>query len=109
VGSSLANAGGPPISAYLLLQKAPPVVFTGTVTLFFFCVNWLKVPGYLGAGILDVDRLLGIAWVLPLIPVVVAFSRWLITVINPALFERLIMALLVISALWLLGLDSVVR
>ena len=66
--SALANVGGPPISAYLLLQKLEPTAFVGTLTLFFFIINLIKLPGFLGAGVIDIPTLVRIAWVTPLIP-----------------------------------------
>lgn len=102
VGSALANTGGPPITAYLLLQKVRPSVFVGTVTLFFFIVNLLKVPGYLIGGILDGQALLGVIWVLPLIPLGVWIGYRVVNWIDPRIFERLMVVLLVISAILLL-------
>ncbi len=42
--STLANAGGPPIAIYLLLQKLPPIEFNASSVLFFAILNWIKVP-----------------------------------------------------------------
>jgi len=100
--SALANAGGPPITAYLLLNRMPPKPFIGTITLFFFVVNWLKVPGYLGAGLVDGDLFMSVVWMLPIIPMGVWLGRWIIGWINPLIFERAMMILLVISAVLLL-------
>lgn len=94
--SALANAGGPPITSYLLLQKLEPAVFVGTSTLFFAIVNLLKLPAFLGAGVIDLPRLAGVLWALALIPVGVWIGRGVITRMNRRVFEWLIF----VSLLW---------
>ncbi len=44
--SALAHTGGPPVSIYLLLQDVTPRVFIATSAIFFFLLNWIKVPYY---------------------------------------------------------------
>ncbi|MDX1991668.1 MAG: sulfite exporter TauE/SafE family protein [bacterium] len=102
--STLANVGGPPITAYLLLQEVSPRVFIGTVTLFFTIVNLLKVPGYLllGRDVFDINAFLSIAWVIPLIPVGVWLGRKIIGWLNPKVFEWVMLAFLLYSGLSLL-------
>src|SRR5690606_5272703 len=92
--SALANLGGPPITAYLLLQKLEPTAFVATQTLFFFVVNLLKVPGYLSESIIDIPLLISILWVTPLIPIGVWIGRWAIGKVNRLWFERVMMVLL---------------
>lgn len=101
-GSGLANSGAPPFTAYMLLQEMPPVPFIGTATLFFFIVNLLKVPGYLQAGIIDLPRLWGTAWVIPLVPVGAWLGRWLIQRLDPRIFEWLMILLLIVVSGYLL-------
>ncbi len=100
--STLAHTGGPPIAIYLLLQEMSPRAFVATTAFYFFLLNWLKVPYYLYAGILHVEQLLEMLWLLPLIPVGVLLGRWLSVRINKATFDRVILVLLVISALLLI-------
>jgi len=100
--SALANLGGPPITAYLLLQKLEPTAFVATQTLFFFVVNLLKVPGYLSESIIDIPLLISILWVTPLIPIGVWIGRWAIGKVNRLWFERVMMVLLFWSSLTLL-------
>ncbi len=99
--SALANLGGPPITAYLLLQKLQPVAFIGTLTLFFAIVNVLKLPGFLAADIIDLPQLVRIAWVIPVIPLGVWFGRRIIDRLPRVLFERFMMGLLLVAALLL--------
>lgn len=102
--STLASVGGPPVTAFLLLQKPTPSVFVGTVTLFFFIVNLLKVPLYLllGQDVLDVQAVLGILWVLPIIPLGVWLGRRIVLWLDPRVFEWIMIALLLYSGLTLL-------
>ncbi len=102
VASALANVGGPPITAYMLLQKVPPLAFVGTNTLFFFVVNLIKVPGFLMADIINIELLISIAWSLPLIPSGVWIGRRVIGWINPRLFDAAMIVLLTLAGLTLL-------
>jgi len=102
-GSTLANVGAPPFTAYLLLQpKMTPRRFVGTTTLFFAVMNVTKLPGYIYIGIFDLERLLGIAWVFALIPPAVLIARYLIDRINERVFEWLMMIPLCALSLYLL-------
>ena len=101
--SALANAGGPPVTAYLLLQKMPPLAFVGTQTLFFATINTLKLPGFLSAQVIDLPRLLSVLWALPIIPLGVWLGKQIITRLNQRTFERLMLVLLVYAGLTLLA------
>ncbi len=93
-GSALANVGGPPFTAYMLLQKIDPTPFIGTATLFFAIVNFLKLPAYLAADVIDMNKMFSLAWVLPIIPLGVWLGRKLIENMNPRTFEWIMLALL---------------
>ncbi len=102
-GSTLANVGAPPFTAYMLLQpQMTPRRFIGTTTLFFAAMNLTKLPGFVAIGIFDFDRLLSIAWVFALIPPAVLVARRLIDRIDQRLFEWLMMAPLCVLSLYLL-------
>lgn len=104
LGSALSNTGGPPMTAYLLLQKQTPSAFVGTLTFFFLVVNWLKVPGYIAGGVFDDLYIVqGVWWALLLIPVVVIGCRPIIHRVNRDLFDWFITALLFWAALSLLS------
>jgi uncharacterized protein len=102
--SALANAGAVPFTAYMLLQDVSPADFIGTTTLYFALVNALKIPGYVATGLLDLHRLLSIAWAIPLIPLGVWLGRWLVNHMNKAGFERIMLVVLFVTALVLLFL-----
>jgi hypothetical protein len=101
-GSALANTGSPPFTAYMLLQRVSPKVFIGTTTLFFAILNLAKVPGYLRENILDIDQMVGIIWVLPIIPIGTWVGRKIIDRINPRVFEWLMILLLLWASVMLL-------
>ena len=100
--SSLANAGGPPVTAYLLLQKIRPTAFVGTLALFFAIINVIKLPGFLATGILDVHLLGRVVWALPVIPFGVWVGRQGVGRMDPRFFDGLMTILLLLAGLFLL-------
>jgi len=102
-GSTLANVGAPPFTAYMLLQpQMTPRRFIGTPTLFFAVMNLTKLPAFLHIGIFDGQLLLQNAWVFLLIPPAVFSARRLIDHINQQAFEWLMMIPLFLLSLYLL-------
>lgn len=100
--SALAHTGGPPVSIYLLMQKVTPAVFIATSALFFFILNWIKVPFYYYAQLFDIEQLRRIVWILWLVPLGVFIGRWIAYRINRQTFENIIVGLLIINALLLI-------
>lgn len=100
--SALANNGGPPVTAYLLLNRPQPLVFIGTITLFFTAVNLMKLPLYLATSVIDLDLLLSVALIFPVIPFGVWAGRWIVERIDQRVFEWLMIVLLVIASVILL-------
>ena len=101
VASGMFNSGGPPFSSYLLLQKLNARPFIATSAIFFALLNLIKVPGFLYTGILNVSLLLSLWWVFPFIPVGIWVARKTLTRVSPAVFEWIIVILLIFSSLWL--------
>jgi uncharacterized membrane protein YfcA len=100
--STLAHAGGPSITIYLLMQDLEPGVFVATSVLFFAALNWIKVPYYLYAGLIDFAMLLKLVWLAPLIPLGVWLGKRLVERINKVWFDRVIIVLLLITGVLLL-------
>ena len=100
--SALAHTGGPPISIYLLMQKVTPAVFIATSALFFFILNWIKVPYYFYAQLFDFQQLRQIVWLLWLVPLGVWVGRRLAYRLNRETFEKIIVGLLIVNALLLI-------
>jgi uncharacterized membrane protein YfcA len=55
--SFVCHAGSPPFNAYLIPMKLPPMVFTGTMAVFFFVVNLSKWIPYAWLGLIDMRNL----------------------------------------------------
>lgn len=100
--SALAHTGGPPISIYLLMRRIPARTFNATSALFFAILNWIKVPYYFYANLFDFQRLLGMIWLLPLLPLGVWAGKRLSDRISRESFEKVITVLLVFIALFLI-------
>jgi uncharacterized membrane protein YfcA len=88
--SFVAHAGGPPVNAYVLPMKLPPLVFTATMSVFFFVVNLSKWVPYAWLGLLDMRNMSTSAALLPLAPIGVMVGVRLAHRIQPTLFYRLI-------------------
>ncbi|HTV00872.1 MAG TPA: sulfite exporter TauE/SafE family protein [Luteitalea sp.] len=103
ISSGMLNAGGPPITSYLLLQPITPIVFMGTNTIFFAIVNLLKVPGSLAAGVVTGKAL---AWSLafcPLVAIGVFLGRYFIARVDAKMFDRIMTAILIFACGWLIA------
>jgi hypothetical protein len=102
VTSTIAHAGGPPVAIYLLLTRTTSRHYVATSALFFAVVNWLKVPGYVGAGVFDAELTLRLAPTALLIPPGILIGRSAIRRISQQAFDRFILASLVGGAILLL-------
>ncbi len=92
--SALANAGAPPITAYLLLRRFQPVPFIATTVVFFLVVNLLKLPMFLATGVLHAGEIVSLLWALPLIPLGVWLGKTFLERIDARKFEWVMLALL---------------
>lgn len=90
--SFVSHAGGPPISAYVIPMRLPPLVFTATMAAFFFVINLSKWAPYAWLGLLDLRNLATSMALLPLAPVGVWAGVRLAHRIQPKLFYRLVYA-----------------
>lgn len=98
----VANAAGPVMSMYFLAARFPVKAFLGTAAWFFAVVNIGKVPFAAALGLFSLDSL----WIdLLLVPGVflgALIGRLIAGRISQQLFERFVIALTVIGALYLL-------
>lgn len=97
----VANAGGPPMSLYLLAAKYDKWRFLGTTSWFFFAVNVTKLPVSIGLGIVRPGSLLMAAMLAPLVLVGTWIGRIAIKRIDQLTFERLVTVFVAISAVYL--------
>ena len=87
--SFVAHAGSPPISAYVLPLKLPPLRFAATMAVFFAAINLSKWLPYAWLGLIDRRNLLTSLVLLPLAPVGVWIGVWLMRRIDPSWFYRI--------------------
>ena len=97
--SFIANAGGPPLSVYLLPQRLDKTLFTGTTIYFFAVINWAKVVPFWFLGQFAPQNVLTAAVLLPLAPVGIAIGRWLHSRIDERMFYRICNVMLVLVGL----------
>jgi len=101
--STLAHAGGPPVSVYLLPRRLHPTLYVGTTVVLFTAINYVKLVPYAWLGQLRVENLATSLVLLPLAPVGVRLGRWLHDRFEEASFYRVVYALLLVTGLKLLS------
>lgn len=87
--SFVAHAGGPPISAYVLPLRLPPVTMAATMAVFFAVVNLSKCIPYAWLGLFDTRNLATSLVLAPLAPIGVWLGVRLTRRISPLWFYRL--------------------
>ena len=90
--SFVAHAGGPPVNAYVIPMRLPPLVFTASMAVFFFVLNLSKWLPYAWLGLLDLRNFGTSLALLPFAPIGVLVGVRIAHRINPVLFYRLIYA-----------------
>ena len=88
--SFIAHAGGPPIQAYLIPLRLPPLRFTATMAFFFFIINLAKWIPYAWLGLLDMRNMATSLVLLPIAPIGVWVGVRVARRISPVLFYRLL-------------------
>jgi len=88
--SFVSHTGGPPLTAYVLPLRLSPVMFTGTMAVFFFAINLAKWIPYGWLGLLDLRNMSTSLALLPFAPVGVFIGVKIARRIPPVLFYRLI-------------------
>ena len=106
--SFVAHAGGPPISAYVIPMRLPPLTFTATMAVFFFVVNLSKWGPYAWLGLLDLRNLSTSLALMPFAPLGVVVGVKIAHRIQPLLCYRLIYAGMFLTGLKLVY-DGFVR
>ncbi|WP_162909653.1 sulfite exporter TauE/SafE family protein [Aggregatilinea lenta] len=101
--SAVANAGAPPFTTYMLMQKVTPVEFIGTTTLFFITVNLIKLPTLITAGFMDVESFISALLGIPLVMAGAWLGRRFIDAVQPRVFEGIMTGMLVLAAVILVA------
>ncbi|MBV7330453.1 sulfite exporter TauE/SafE family protein [Chloroflexi bacterium TSY] len=99
--STLAHAGGPPASIYILPQQLPRQGFVGTTVVFFFLVNWIKMIPYSYLGLFQVGDLLTILILCPICYLGVRLGIYLNGRVDEQWFNRIVYTLLFLTGLQL--------
>ena len=100
--SFVAHAGGPPVLAYLMPLRLPPLVFAGTTAVFFAVVNASKWIPYAWLGLIDARNLATSALLMPLAPIGVLLGVRLARRMRPTLFYQLLSAGMFVTGIKLL-------
>jgi uncharacterized membrane protein YfcA len=108
-GSTLAHAGGPPATMYLLPQKLPRQLFAGTTVWFFTAVNLIKLVPYGALGLLRVGNLLTILVLAPVAFIGVRLGIYLNRNFDELWFNRVIYLFLFLTGLQLLTGGALTR
>ncbi|HEY8717196.1 sulfite exporter TauE/SafE family protein [Pengzhenrongella sp.] len=98
----VANSGGPVMSMYFLATRYSINRFLGTAAWFFFVVNLTKTPFSISLGLISLDSLKLDLLLAPAVVVGAIIGRRLAKRIDQVLFDRLVLALTVVSASYLL-------
>lgn len=102
ITSSFAHGAGPVVSMFLVPQRLPKEIFVGTNVLVFFWINWMKVPFFVGNGVITSGTLLKSLWFLPLIPLGVWLGIWLNRRCSEKGFARIVLVALFLSGVQLI-------
>jgi uncharacterized protein len=108
VTTTLAHAGGPPLSVYLLPQRLEKAVMVGTTVILFAVLNAVKVIPYAWLGLFRGDTLYTSFVLVPLAPVGIALGVVLMRRLPQETFYRVCYALLLVVGAKLLW-DGVAR
>jgi uncharacterized membrane protein YfcA len=104
VTSTLAHAGGPPVTMYLLPQRLDRRIFVGTTVWFFAIVNYSKLIAYYMLGIIPArDNLKVCLLLLPLVPIGVFLGNLYNRKLKQEIFIRIILIVLLLTGCQLLS------
>jgi uncharacterized membrane protein YfcA len=88
--SFVAHSGGPPLNAYLIPLRLPPLMFAATASVYFFVINVAKWVPYAWLGLLDLRNMSTSLALLPFAPLGVFVGVRLSKKMDPKLFYRLV-------------------
>ena len=106
--STIAHAGGPPMSVYLLPQRLDKALLAGTAVVFFAVLNYVKLVPYFWLGLFDARNLVTAAVLAPIGVLGILAGVWVRKRISEVLFYRLCYGFLLVTGAKLLY-DSVTR
>ncbi len=92
--STIAHAGGPPLSVYLLPQRLDKAVLVGTTVIFFAVINVVKLVPYAWLGLLDARNLTTSLALSPIAPLGIWLGIFLMRRLSQEAFYRVAYAML---------------
>ncbi len=101
--STVAHAGGPPMSVHLLPQRLDRTVYVGTTVLVFTALNYVKLAPYAWLGQLRVENLATALVLAPAAPVGIRLGRYLHDRVDDEPFYRIAYAMLLVVGVKLLA------
>ena len=90
----ITHAGGPPVMVYLIAQRLDKDAFIATLLVFFFALNYAKIPSYLWLGFFDRSVLVTAGMLIPIGIAGIYVGQWLQRRIDARWFYRIVYALL---------------
>jgi uncharacterized membrane protein YfcA len=100
--STIAHAGGPPLSIYLLPLRLEKSLLVGTTVVFFAVINLVKLIPYAWLDLFDGTNLSTSAALAPLAPIGIFTGYQMMRRVNEVVFYRICYALLAVVGLRLL-------
>ena len=107
--STLAHAGGPPATIYLLPQQLPRDLYVGTTVILFAAINQMKLIPYIGLDILRAEHLVTIALLAPLSYVGVKLGFFFNTRFTDKWFNRIVYSILFVAGVQLILGQSIIK
>ncbi len=108
ITSTMAHAGGPPATMYLLPQKMGRRLYVGTTVILFTIVNAVKLVPYFYHGMINVERMKISLILLPFVPLGTFLGVWMNKKFNETAFNSVIYVILFILGIKLItGFDPI--
>ncbi len=100
--TTVGNVAGPIMNIYLIAKGMPKQNMMGTLAWYFLIFNCLKVPIYLGLGLINGETLRFDARMLPAVIAGAFLGRWIMGRISQRWFKIAVLGLAALAALRLL-------
>ena len=102
--STQVHAGGPPLSVYMLPQRLEKKTLIGTMVMFFFFINFVKLIPYSCLELFTFRNLMTSLILMPIAPLGVRLGYWLMHKIS----EEMVYKILYLS-LFILGVKMIIE
>jgi uncharacterized membrane protein YfcA len=101
-GTMVGNAGGPPMTLYLLSRGLVKEQFVGTCAWFFFLLNLTKVVPFWWQGMVTARTLSAGLWLIPAVLAGAGLGLWLLPRVPQKVFNILVSIFAAAAAAWLI-------